>query len=403
MNTYQKLVQKHAELTAMLTKLAAENRGPNENEKAELEQLQKDVAALKAENEAEGRKLFAANLGKTERKDGITILKKGQSLEQHIKARGDYPAEWDDINLGRLLKGIVFGDWDGAALERKAQSESSSGSGGVFIPAPVAARVIDLARNYARVFQAGAQTIPMDNATLRVPRLTSDVTGAWTNEGSDIAQVDASFDGVTFTARKLGVIAAIDNELLEDAPMVSASIENSLAKACALSLDLAGLTGSGVAPVPAGLLNASGVSITSGVGSVSSWDALAALAQTVRGYNFEPNAILWAPATESIFANLKDTLGQPKRPQSTLDGIDRLSTNQLPSGDAFCGQWDQLAFGMRAGMRIEVSREASYLTGSPLSLESAFSRDQTIFRLVVRCDWQPLHPKAFAIATGITS
>ena len=77
--------------------------------------------------------------------------------------------------------------------------------------------MIDLARNVARVFQAGAQTIPMENATLRVPRLTQDATGGWYNEAQDIISADGTFDGVTFTARKLAVILAIDNELLEDA------------------------------------------------------------------------------------------------------------------------------------------------------------------------------------------
>lgn len=402
MNTYQKLMEKHAALTGLLAKMAAENRGPNTEEKGQLEQLQKDVAALKLEHENEGRRRFAENLGKTERKNGITMLKKGESLEKHYAARADYPEEWNEINTGKLLKGIVFGDWTGAALERKAQAETSAGAGGVFIPAPVASRVIDYARNFARVFQAGAQTIPMDTATLKVPRLDADITGSWTAEGSDIAEVDAPFDSVTFTAHKLGVIAAIDNELLEDAPNCAAAIENSLAKACGLALDLAALTGSGASPNPTGLLNDANAQTITGIGAVTAWDSLAAAAQKVRGVNFEPNAYLINPPTYKMYANLKDTLNQPMRPQSTLDGIAPLMTNQVSNGYFFLGDFTQMALGLRAGMRIEVSREASYLTGSPLALASAFSRDQTILRLVVRGDWQRLHSNAFVVGSGIT-
>jgi len=402
MDKQKQLFEKHATLTAMLTKLAAENRGPNDGEKAELEQLQKDVSALKAESDNEGRRRFADNLDKLERKDGIVMLRKGESLEKIISASSDYPEEWNHLSLGKLLKGITFGDWTGAALERKAQSESSSGSGGVFIPSPVAARVIDLARNKARVFQAGAQTIPMDTAKLTVPRLDSDITGSWTSEGSDISQVDATFDGVTFTAHKLGVIAAIDNELLEDAPNSAAAIENSIAKAAALALDLAALTGSGSGATPQGLVNDSNVSTVTAIGSVTNWDKLAAAAQTIRGYNFEPNGYVISPATYSMFANLKDTLNQPMRPQSTLDGVGPLITNQAASGYFYMGQFDEMAFGLRAGMRIEVSREGSYMGGSPTTLNSVFSKDQTMFRLVIRGDWQRLHPKAFVVGSGIT-
>ncbi len=39
--------------------------------------------------------------------------------------------------------------------------------------------------------------------------------------------------------------------------------------------------------------------------------------------------------------------------------------------------------GLRAGLQIETSREASYMDGSqsPATLVSSFSKDQTIFRL----------------------
>jgi hypothetical protein len=41
------------------------------------------------------------------------------------------------------------------------------------IPVPVAAQVIDKARNASRVVQAGAQTIPMPAPRWKYPRLTS--------------------------------------------------------------------------------------------------------------------------------------------------------------------------------------------------------------------------------------
>ena len=77
--------------------------------------------------------------------------------------------------------------------------------------------------------------------------------------------------------------------------------------------------------------------------------------------------------------------------------------NNLGTGanesQAFIGQWDQLALGLRSSLQIEVSREGGYFDGS--ILQSAFSRDQTLIRAILRADWQMLHAGAFAEVTGI--
>ena len=121
------------------------------------------------------------------------------------------------------------------------------------IPTPLAADVIDLARNQTRVLQAGAITVPMATATLKYARLSQDASAVWTAEQADIALSAAAFDSVTFTAHKLAALVAIDNELLEDAANADATIQNSIAKALALALDYGGLYGSGVSPQPQGL------------------------------------------------------------------------------------------------------------------------------------------------------
>ncbi len=107
--------------------------------------------------------------------------------------------------------------------------------------------------------------------------------------------------------------------------------------------------------------------------------------------------------TSNKFRTLQDTLHQPLRAPVTVPETDYV-TNQLADGEMYIGQWDQLAMGLRSGLQIEVSREASYMDASqsPVVLVSSFSKDQTIFRLRIRCDWQALHGHAFAISTGIT-
>ena len=399
MNHYERLVTKQAELSTIVAKLAAENRAPSAEEKTQLDGIQAEVKAIRQQFEDEGRKRFAENLGATENKKAV-MLKKGESLEKHVMARGEYSEEEKNLDLGKILKGITFGDWSGATLERKAMAEAGS----PFIPAPVAARVIDLARNQARVFEAGCQTIPMSTLTLKIPRLTADVAGSWVAEGTDITVADATFDSITFTAHKLAVLCAINNELIDaggdGASSVSAAIENSIAKAAALALDSAALVGDGSGASPTGLVHDSGISTIATIGAITNWDKLADGAKTIRGYNFEPNAYIISPATYKMFDYLKDTLYQPLRPQSSLDGVAPLLSNQAASGYYYMGKFDEMAMGLRAGMRLEVSREGSYVSGG--TEYNAFSKDQTLFRLVIRCDFQRLHSKAFVVGSGIT-
>ena len=101
--------------------------------------------------------------------------------------------------MGKLIRGYVTGDWIGASLEQKAMGSSPLSSGGMMIPTPLAADVIDLARNQTRVLQAGAITVPMTSATLKYARLSQDVSTAWTAEAANIALSSAAFDAVTFT------------------------------------------------------------------------------------------------------------------------------------------------------------------------------------------------------------
>ena len=149
-----------------------------------------------------------------------------------------------------------------------------------------------------------------------------------------------------------------------------------------MRLIFAALKGSGNPPTPAGLLNQADVYIHGSVGAVTDYSEIAAQAAKIRGYNFEPNAFLWNAKTSNKFRTLQDTLHQPLRAPVTVPETDYV-TNQLADGEMYIGQWDQLAMGLRSGLQIETSREASYMDGSqsPATLVSSFSKDQTIFRL----------------------
>jgi len=142
------------------------------------------------------------------------VLTRDQSVEQWCQTRGMVETTEQPLSFDRYLRGMCTGQWDGAPEER-ALSEGTLTAGGHLVPTPLSARVIDLARNATRVFQAGAVTVPMGAQTLKLARLTGEGTPAWHAENAAISAADMTFDAVTFTARTLTRLVTLSVELFE--------------------------------------------------------------------------------------------------------------------------------------------------------------------------------------------
>ena len=342
------------------------------------------------------------------------VLQRADSFAGWCQTRGlIQPPEADQPapSFDKFLRGIASGNWDGATQER-ALSEGTATAGGHLVPTPLSARVIDLARNASRVFQAGAITVPMTSQTLKLARLTSEGTPAWKSENAAITAQDMVFDSVVFTARTLVRLVTLSVELFEDAdPSSEDVIARAFASQLALELDRAALIGSGAPPEPRGILNQTGVTLLahgangSVIGSppaagTMGWEFLVDGVATVRAANFEPNAQIAAPRTTQSLAKLRDTTNQYIAPPSYLDGVSRLVTKQVPinvtvgsSADTsyvFTGQWDQCMIGIRTSFNLQFLRER-------------FLADnlQYAFLAYLRADVQLAQPAAFAVDTGV--
>jgi HK97 family phage major capsid protein len=253
---------------AVLTRAAEEGRDLTGDELAE------HAGHVAAEREAadqievEHARQLAEALAAPTRRPGPDVprepvLTREQSVYDWLHARGRLGDQGDEpLSFDRYLRGMATGQWDGADHER-ALAESSIGAGGALVPAPLSARVIDLARNRTVVFRAGAQTVPMTSATLALARLTSEGTPAWKSENAAITAADMVFDRVTFTARTLVRTILLSVELFEDAdPSSEDVIANAFAGQMAVELDRVALLGTGTPPEPRGVLNQTGVTLT---------------------------------------------------------------------------------------------------------------------------------------------
>jgi len=339
-----------------------------------------------------------------DRGESVRVLGSEQRMASLVSA--DAPDR--DLRMSDFVKAIVTSDWSGISPEVRAMSVGSGAGGGFAVPDSLSARVIDKARAQARVLQAGAQTVVMDGATLKLARVAGDPTSAWKLENAAASASDIVLEQVTLTARTLMGYAKASMELIEDSTGIEDVISNAFASSIALELDRAALRGSGTAPEPRGVRFTTGVTVTSlGVNgaSLSSYDPLSTAIQTVRASSGEPSAIILSPRTAGALDRLKDSTNQPLRPPPSVEGIRTLVTAQVPenltqgtsslASEIYVGQWNELIIGMRQRLVIEASKEASDAT------DSAFRQLQVHLRAYLRADVAILQPTHFNVITGV--
>lgn len=333
---------------------------------------------------------------------GQQTLTREQSVATWARDNGHVSRDLEHASFDKYLRGLVTGDWGDAPLERSL-SEGTLSAGGYLVPTPLAGRVIDLARNAMWVMRAGAVTVPMTAQTLTIPRLTGEGSPAWRNEGAALTAGDLSFDTVKFTARSLDRLVIMSRELFEDSnPSAQDVIAHSFAAQIALELDRAALRGSGTAPEPRGVLNTSGVNITThgaNGSNITNYDWWLDAVATVRGNNFEPNAHIQAPRTSNSLAKLKDSQNRYLEPPDGM--LPMLPTKQVPAtltvgtstdcSEVYTADWSQLGIGLRTGFSLEFLRERYADNG------------QVAFIAHLRADIQLFQPGAFTIDTGVRS
>lgn len=214
-----------------------------------------------------------------------------------------------------------------------------------------------------------------------------------------------AFGAVKLRARTLMGIVKLSIELLEDAPNVDSVVERALAAALALEMDRAALRGSGQGEEPRGVRFTEGVQLVPVNGALTSFDPFSEAVERIARVNGPTDglAAIYSPRTWGQLDRLKDNEGRPLVPPRSFEQLRRLVTNQVPEnlGDGedeteiFVADFRQLLWGVRNGLRIEVSREAAD------SDSSAFRHGQVWIRAYLRGDVALARPDHFVVLTGV--
>lgn len=314
-----------------------------------------------------------------------------------------------------------------AETQKRALSESTMGAGGALDPDRYAGEVIEILRAKLSILKAGVPSVAMDGQSFTMPRQATDIVGAWLGEQQDAPATGITADAVQLSLKKYGANVPISNDLLRDA-IVAADVlvRDSLVAVSMLALDIAMLRGAGTVFTPRGIRNAvpsaSVVNAAAGAGTNTLTTALKDLATL--GYLIDSQnvpevkpALFFNPRYKWGLYQLRDGVGRPffedMFDTKMLQGVPFYDTTQIPinlSGGGSGGSLEseiyriettQWLLGLGMMPSIETSREASYPDANGTN-QSAWTRDETLVRVIMRADIQPRHAGAGAVVIGNT-
>lgn len=336
------------------------------------------------------------------------------------------------LMFGRLIRSLCAGkgdsdralawakkQWDENDPVIKALAAGDSTAGGFIVPPGYSAEIIELLTPMSIVRASGAVSMPMENGTLQMPKLTGGSAASYVGENEDLTESQPTFGMVNMTAKKLAVLVPLSNDLIRfSRPNADAVARNDTLRAMRVKEDIQFIRGVGSEFSPKGIQrwvpsgNAITVNATVNLANVTT--DLGKLVLALVGADVAMTSPGWmmAPRTWNYLMNLRDSNGnfafRPEMQQGTLWGFPFRMTSQIPinlsvtgsnESEVYLVDFADVMIGEAASLVIDTSTEASYVSGG--SLVSAFSRDQTLIRVIAQHDLGMRHDESAAYLTDV--
>ena len=211
----RKQTEKRADLVRQLNTIIdeAEKRGDfTDDDQAKYDRVAAEIREIDGTVDMRRFNGALAHIGVGETDESSALLTREQRMQDWHRSRtgatsGDVD-EREDFNIARFLRGVIQPETRSAMseYEQRAVVVGTSADGGVLFPEVWSTKLIDVARNKARLFEAGASTLPMSQTKVHLPRLTAGVTPGWRGEGDALTEDTGTFDMVELEAKFLAVV-----------------------------------------------------------------------------------------------------------------------------------------------------------------------------------------------------
>lgn len=340
----------------------------------------------------------------------IRMLRHGEPMAPHVPQDLPDGIKLSELSVGRVVRAIIRGSWKGAEAEQRAMQGQESSLGGHFLPSPLSAQLIDLARARMVTSAAGAITIPVEADSLKVPKHLTDPTVTWRGELEPIVESDPTCGAVTLYPKVAGVLVKISHELAEDGLGVGSYVERVMAQALAQEKDRVAMLGSGQQNQPLGIFG------TPGVGEVimgapapdgaafADYDPFLEAILACENANGSPSAVIYAPRSKAELAMLTTGIAgdlTKLTPPVDFAGLRKFTTTAVPidqehgmavnASCAFVGGFENVWIGLRSSVRIDASIHGPNI----------FNRLAVWIRAFIRMDVAVVRPDQLCVVRGI--
>lgn len=224
--------------------------------------------------------------------------------------------------LVELVRDVRMGKKSSAAM--KAMSYGFGPTGGFVLNQEVADTIIDPLRAQETVIKAGAQVEDMNGTeSLTIPKMTTAPAAYWPGESQAVTDSQPVYGNITLYPKPLAVLVKRPYKFFNNmTPKAETQLRNQIVKSIRLEMDKQFLLGVGGADatntgaMPVGLLNISGMTVTSlGTnGATPSFQNLVDADGALDDANIEEGgnrAWIFHSRTKRRFTGMTDTLGRP--------------------------------------------------------------------------------------------
>ena len=351
----------------------------------EVSKIRAELARQKREDETEKKGLKAARF-----------------LRHFAAGRGDRDKA---IDIARKA---------GDEMIAKAMEATDAQAGGVWVPEQLSSEVIELLRPASVVKSMGPRMVPMPTGSLSMTKLTGGATSSYIGESQNIPETGQTTGKISLNWKKLACVLPISNDLLRFETFAGDEIIRDDAVAgLSQRADLAFLSDDGTEHTPKGIYHmcptANFLDANATVNLANVTSDVATIILQMRNANARMMNCGWlgAPTTEMYLMQVRDANGnfafRDEMVRGTFWGYPFRATTQIPytlgagSDESliYFVDFADILIGEATSLMVDVSNEASYWDGS--ALQSAFSLDQTVLRLIEHHDIATRHEESIVI------
>ena len=266
-----------------------------------------------------------------------------------------------------VLRQAVGGDFSRAALS----TAMTGAAGGHLVDTTLmTGSFIDMLRKRTTILRLG-RVLGGLVGNVDIPKQTAGGTGYWIGEAQDASEVTVGLGNVILSPKTVAGYSDVTRRMLmQSSKDAEALLRDNLAKALALTLDLAGYYGTGTEQQPKGIANYAGINAVEFAGVNPTFGELVDMETAIAVDDADVASMHYvAPAGFRGYA--KQTVKFPTAGSATIwpdsgNGVNGYTceiTNQIANGDVFFGNFDDLLIGLWGSLELNIDKAALALSG----------------------------------------